>query len=276
MKRIRVRGENLALKSKQLLDAGFRHGFSLRTGGVSQGAYAALNLGRAVGDEPHAVAANLTLFADAIAVAPDLIYEATQVHGAAVHVLQAHDVLLDVRKIQADALISFNSQRAVAVRVADCVPLLLADLSSGMVAAVHAGWRGVVAAILPKVITLMAELGASVHDLHIVMGPHIRSCCFEVGDEVAEKLISSAPNVPVATRIHAKTMVDMSRILYHQLQTIGVSSNQIETLAGCTKCEASRFFSFRRDGGKSGRHMAAIAPRGPVVLTGGRLSSMKV
>src|SRR5687767_5607310 len=131
------------LASRLLLDHGFVNGFSLRTGGASDPPFDTLNLGRSVGDDPDRVAENRRRFAAALGYAPDALYEVSQVHGAAVRVIGEDEPPDRIRGDEADALVAPPGARAVGVRVADCIPLLLADPATGAAAAVHAGWRGV-------------------------------------------------------------------------------------------------------------------------------------
>ena len=124
---------------------GFHHGFTSRAGGVSEGAYASLNLGLKWGDAPERVAENRRRLLEA---AGRPLYFATQVHGATVQVVQAEDALETVAGRQADALVA-RGPVAVGVHVADCGPILLADPRTGAFGAAHAGWRGTVAGVVP-------------------------------------------------------------------------------------------------------------------------------
>lgn len=190
------------------------------------------------------------------------IAQVKQVHGA--DAIDAADAAPDRC---ADALIGRAARGpvAVGVRVADCVPVLVADESSGDVAAIHAGWRGVVAGVVRVGIE---QLGAGRPPggarLVAAIGPCIGSCCFEVGRDVAEQLAraSHGARVVVAER-GDKSYVDLRAAVRAQLVAAGVSDARIDDVPGCTKHETARFHSFRRDGGSSGRMLAAIAARRP-------------
>ncbi|HBQ18711.1 MAG TPA: peptidoglycan editing factor PgeF [Myxococcales bacterium] len=239
------------LRSKRLEEAGFRHAFSTREGGVSEGPFASLNLARTVGDDPAAVAENARRFEAALEC--DRLYEVSQVHGRAVERV-SHEPVAEIRRREADALVTSVAGAAVAVRTADCVPILLADPASGAVAAVHAGWRGVAQNILR---VALEELGAA--DPIAAIGPHIRLDAFEVGPEVAAEIARAVPGARVVEARAPRPHVDLAAAVRAQLAEAGVT--EIDDVGGCTHAEPARFFSHRRDAGKTGRHLSAIVAR---------------
>jgi hypothetical protein len=168
------------------------------------------------------------------------IFQVSQVHGARAVVAPCE------RTEEADAIVATTAETAVGVRVADCVPILLADTKTGAVAAVHAGWRGVAL----NVIASAMKLHALAFDLAAI-GPCIGVCCFEIGDDVIDKL---SPHVKDR---HG----DLRAAVRAQLVASGLQNAHIEDVAGCTRCDATRFFSYRRDGEASGRHLAVISTR---------------
>lgn len=245
------------LRSRKLEQLGFAHGFSTRAGGVSRGPYASLNLGRSVGDEGEHVAENHRRFAAWVGYAPDALFELSQVHGAHVRRVDPVEDPVLVREERGDALVA-AAGAAVGVRTADCVPVLIADPVSGQVAAVHAGWRGVAAEVVPEAVrALCGWAQAPAARLWAAMFPHIRSCCFEVGEDVAEQLSRSVAGVAVARR-SPKPHVALDALIASQLRAAGVPEQQIDDMPGCTRCDAAQFFSFRRDGRASGRHLTVI------------------
>jgi YfiH family protein len=246
----------LVLRSSLLTDLGFRHGFSLRTGGVSAPPFDSLNLGRAVGDSLENVEENHRRFAEAVGYDAGDLLEVSQVHGNRVHTAVAPDGALSLRSVKADALVTRNVGTPVGVRVADCIPLLLADRKGRAVAAVHVGWRGAVARIAHKAVESLEALGARRADLAAVIGPHIRAEAFEVGEEVAHQIAAAAEGAEVIRTEFVKPHADLAKTLTAQLRALGVS--EIDDVGGCTHDEPDRFFSYRRDGARSGRHLAAI------------------
>jgi YfiH family protein len=258
------------LRSPLLGALGVAHGFNLRTGGVSVAPYASFNLGRSVGDDPDAVAENIERFAHALCSQPERLFTTSQVHGAAVRVIQAGEDAAQVRGDEADALATAAPGVAVGIRVADCVPVLLFDPATGAVGAAHAGWRGVEQEVALRALERVLGLGgerARIGELRAAIFPHIRACCFEVGEDVAAPLAAcankfGAPLSEAIDRSRAKPHVSLAAILRAQLMSAGVLAAQIDDVPGCTRCEPERFFSFRREGQRSGRHIAAIvAPK---------------
>lgn len=150
----------------------------------------------------------------------------------------------------ADALISLNPGLLLAVKTADCLPILLIDTKRRVFAAVHAGWRGTAAGIAGRAVkSMQAELGAEPQDMEAAIGPGIGCCCFEVGPEVAREF---GPWESVS-----KTRLDLSKINRSQLEATGLHTVHEARL--CTMC-GSGFFSFRREGEKAGR-MISFAGR---------------
>jgi YfiH family protein len=247
------------LRSDLLSGAGFAHGFSLRGGGVSRPPFDSLNLGRSVGDDAASVAENHLRLARQVGYAPERLFELSQVHGRQVRRVGVHELPEQVRREEGDALCTRERGLAVGVRAADCLPLLLADPETRAVAAVHAGWRGTVANVVPAAVQALIELtSAPAHRLLAAVFPHIRACCFEVGDEVALQLTASSDAAQVVRRDQLRPHVDLAAVVRAQLLALGISATCIDDVAGCTRCEPERFFSFRRDGQASGRHLGVI------------------
>ena len=155
---------------------------------------------------------------------------------------------------EADAIVCRASPTdaaiAVGIATADCVPVLLGDEASGDVAAIHAGWRGVVGGVVKAGVDLLGG-----RQLVAAIGPCIAACCFEVGPEVADAVGF------VVKRTGDKAYVDLRAAVRAQLRGLGVEDARIEDVEGCTKHDP-RFHSYRRDGAHSGRMVSSIAPRG--------------
>lgn len=249
--------------SRLLEEAGFRHAFFTRQGGVSSGPYESLNFAVNVGDREQNVQENLARAARALDVPPERLFFLSQVHGREVKLLSGGESRLAVLHERGDAVIGLEGRLACAVRIADCAPILLGDRSSGAVAAVHAGWRGTVAGLVAAAVErLRAELGGP-GELLAAIGPHISVAHFEVSEDVAAELVAASPDPDVVDRTRGpKPHVDLRRILRAQLRELGLPDSSIDDVAGCTVAEPTRYFSYRRDGRQSGRHLAAIVPRG--------------
>lgn len=250
------------LRRSPLLDAeGFQHGFSTRLGGVSLHPYASMNLARSVGDDPVHVEENYRRVAEALGVSSTALFETTQVHGSAVRRVNRGDDVFRARGFDADALVTTSAGIAVGVRVADCVPILLADPSTGAVAAVHAGWRGCVARVLASTMDTLVEAGAEPSGLVAAIGPHIGPAAFEVDEQIAAEIAASAEGADVIVRGYEKPHVDLGGVVMAQLVALGVSVSRIDRVGGCTYADEALYHSFRRDGKRSGRLFGAIVGR---------------
>lgn len=241
------------LHSPHLKQAGILHAFSTRLGGVSEPPYASLNLGRSVGDLPEHVRENHVRLANAVGYDPERLFERSQVHGNAVYEVHKGDVPESVREGKSDALVARRTGDAIGVRVADCVPVLVADPVSRNVAAVHAGWRGVANGV---VLEALKVLGGDPSKYIAAIGPSIGPCCFEVGDEVASQLAEAVADGIVLRRGPTKPHVDLWRAVEIQLHHAGVRT--VDTLGECTQCGRDKFFSYRGEGPQSGRMLAVI------------------
>ncbi len=159
------------------------------------------------------------------------------------------------RRPVADAVLTDRAGVLVGVRTADCVPVLLADPVTQSVAAIHAGWRGAVAGILPNAVSaLAAECGVRVPDLEAAIGPGIGPCCFEVGEDVASRFSQDAVD-----RGRAKPHVDLGSVLAGQLAAVGVET--VHATGECTSCDLDRYFSYRAERGHTGRMLAVAGLR---------------
>lgn len=153
----------------------------------------------------------------------------------------------------ADALLENLPGHSVAVKTADCIPVLLADERNRAVAAVHAGWRGTAAGIVEAAMAAMGDrFGTRPADLHAAIGPGIGVCCYEVGPDTAMRLGLSA---------EAAVHVDLPRINWNQLLEAGIPAAQIYVADLCTRCRPEEFYSFRRDREQAGRMYSFIGIR---------------
>jgi YfiH family protein len=247
-----------ALTSPQLSAAGFRHAFFTRAGGVSEGSYASLNFSYAVGDDTSRVDENLRRGEVALALAPGRLLYLSQVHGRTVHELDERAFRSNTKALEGDAVVSDCAALGLGVRSADCLPVLLGDPDSGRAAAVHAGWRGLAAEAIAAAVR---ALGVPGERIVAAIGPHIGPIAFEVSEDVAQVLDACSTARPVSREMGPKPHVDLAAIAVAQLLAAGLQPMRIDRIEGCTWTEADRFFSFRRDGKLSGRHLSAIVPR---------------
>jgi YfiH family protein len=256
-----------ALRSALLAEAGAVHAFFTRQGGVSAPPFDTLNFSSTTGDEPAAVRESWVRAARVLGVSPERVLVLAQVHGVRCVVVAEDTLAAELAHEQGDAVLSRTTGLACGVRTADCAPVLLFDRRSGAAAAVHAGWRGVVAGVVPAAIRALATLVGAPLELCAAIGPHIERCCFEVSDDVAAELCAvvpteSGPAERVVVRDRAKPHVDLRAIIEAQPRAAGCAEQAVDHVRGCTMCDRARFHSYRRDGSRGGRMLAAIVPRG--------------
>ncbi|MGH9536071.1 MAG: peptidoglycan editing factor PgeF [Terriglobales bacterium] len=216
--------------------------------------------------------------------------ELEQVHGAVIWRIPA-DADGQGRCV-GDGLVTAAPGWLLTIRTADCVPVLIADPEHQVVAAVHAGWRGTVRRVVEKAVGEMRrQFGVRPQALRAAIGPSIRACCYQVGNDVveafraqfayAEELWHPAEPDPVASRYPMLFMtgappghpydprwnadrpvrLDLAAASRHQLLAAGVPAGQIEVLPHCTACHPRQFYSFRREGEAAGRMAAFIGIR---------------
>jgi YfiH family protein len=161
---------------------------------------------------------------------------------------------------EGDALITRTPGVWAAVRTADCVPLIVADPVTQSAAVIHAGWRGTVQEIVAATLhNLHAAFGSNPADMIAAIGPSIGECCFEVGPEVAEQFEKWHPE---RDDLRQRTRIDLREVLQRQLRAAGFAESRIDRDTKCTRCDASRFHSFRRDRELAGRMVSAVRVNG--------------
>ena len=222
--------------------APFRHGFFTRRGGASSGVFAGLNCGNGSSDQREIVRINRSRAAQAMEVPAEALVGANQVHSAtAVIVAGAPDA-----PIRADALVTATPGLALAVLTADCQPVLMGDSRAGVVAAVHAGWRGALAGVLEAALDAMESVGAHREDVAAVIGPAISQRAYEVGPDLFDDILAE-------DREHARFFAqgngdrlqfDLPGYGLARLRQAGVGS--ASWTGHCTYSDESRFYSFRR------------------------------
>jgi YfiH family protein len=246
----------LGLCSNLLAEAGFRHAFFMRLGGVSPPPWESLNFSTASGDSGDAVATNLSRAARSLEVPAERIYFLSQVHGHDHRRLDGTEDRQAMLHVEGDITVSSTPQVGCAVRMADCPAVLVAHRESGSVAAIHSGWRGTVQHAVAAGVKALRDMAGD-GPLLAAVGPHIESCCFEVGADVAVEIAAASDlGDSIIDDSRAKPHVDLRRVIDAQLRSAGVGA--IDHVRGCTMCDSKRFHSYRRDGKVSGRMLAVI------------------
>lgn len=267
------------LRSRLLERVGVPHAFTTRLGGLSAPPFDSLNLGNPSElpperrDPRERILANWALITRALGCSARELVEVHQVHGSTVHVVRpgrpAHLGQPPGMSTKADAIATDDPSRLIAVRVADCAPVLLCSADGHAVAAVHAGWRGVVDGVATAAVHALRTLTAQ--PLLAAIGPCIGPAAFEVGPEVDARFREAfgrdaepwihRPSKQARESSAGKSRVDLRAALRHQLRAVGVE--QIDDVPGCTAAEPHRFFSHRRDKGLTGRMAGLIGPISP-------------
>jgi purine-nucleoside/S-methyl-5'-thioadenosine phosphorylase / adenosine deaminase len=217
---------------------GYEVAFTTRAGGVSEGPYASLNLGRKSGDDVERVDENRRVACEAIGADLDRLALNLQVHAG--RVLRAAPGMRDHR---ADGLWTDEPALPVLAMSADCLPIVVVRVGADKpaVAVLHAGWRGLLAGIVENGARALGE-----HALAAALGPSIGPCCYEVGEEVAAPFRERfGDDVVRAGRLDLRTSAERA------LRSAGVE--HVDRFDRCTACEPETFFSHRRDAGRTGR-----------------------
>ena len=224
---------------------GARAAFSTRVGGVSEAPFDALNVGVLTGDEPDRVGENRRRLADSIERDPEGVVMGRQVHGTEI---RRHDAPQEPRVYadgarspeEVDAHSTSNAALTPLVMVADCLPVAM--VGPGGVAMAHCGWRGLAGGIVAGTAEAVAAEAAAI-------GPGIGPCCYEVGEEV----LSAFADLDGVAR---GRMLDLTAVATALLERAGVDT--IEPSGLCTSCNRELFYSYRRDGKRTGRQAGLV------------------
>jgi polyphenol oxidase len=288
------------LRSPQLTDISWLvHAFSTRSGGVSR-VYGgnALNLGFTPHDSRRAVEKNRELFLKKLGVARGRkhwpLVTLRQVHSDLIHCVDAAPPA-SAPPLVGDGLITNMPEILLAVQTADCLPILVVDRKRRVVGVFHAGWRGTVKRIAQKGVGEMRRhFGSRPRDLVAAIGPGIRGCCYEVGEEVRRNfesqfvygrelfrevkesdpvrerypLLFLTARAPGHSDLPVKLFLDLVEANRRQLIDAGLSPRNIDTKAPCTACHPELLFSYRADKGMTGRQMGVAGVRRPNSASG--------
>lgn len=228
---------------------------STRHGGVSPEPFASLNLGLSSGDEAANVHENRRRFFADLGIRPEEIALGFQVHGDNVCVVEKPGVYDEY-----DAFVTNQPNVFVAVSVADCTPVLIYDPATQAVAAVHAGWKGTMNRIVAKTLLQMTRhFGTRPTDCLAYIGACISECAFEVDADVADHFDGRFKRFDEERN---KFLVDLKQANLAQLLDSGVPEKQIEVSPYCTVAQNDTFFSYRKEGKRSGRMLAVIGTMG--------------
>jgi hypothetical protein len=248
------------LAASNLEGQGIQHGFFLRSGGVSEGVYASLNCGRGSNDVREHVEENRARVGARLGVASGRLIGPRQVHSAtaviATSAWNAHEAA------EADAAVTNIRGLALSVLTADCAPVLMADTEAGVIAAVHAGWKGAKAGVIESAIGAMESLGASAFRISAAIGPAISQAAYEVSPEFKDLFVTGdeASEQYFARRELGRPHFNLPAYVKDRLSRRGVAN--IQDIGVCTYENESILFSYRRTCHRAepdyGRQISAI------------------
>jgi len=234
---------------------GLRHAFSTRHGGVSDGPFATLNLGYHVEDDPARVTENRRRFAAAAGYVPERLITAQQVHGTRLAWVTAADCgrgALDWTSAvpETDGLLTAEPGVPVAILVADCAAVLIADPVRRALALVHAGWRGALGRIASAAVRELVQAGSRPQNLRAGISPTLCPACLEVSEEIGNT-VSAELGETTVDFTQEKPHLRIRAMLAADLKSVGVTN--ITAYPDCTRCRTDKYFSHRGQDGRAGR-----------------------
>lgn len=235
------------------------HGFSTRLGGVSKEPHlAGMNLGKNLGDDPLLVKENYRRVGEAIGFDHETIVFTNQIHSNIVLGVGKGDI---GKTFDCDGFVTDQRGVTLAVRSADCVPILFYD-SKGIIGAVHAGWRGTVNRIQQNAVKMMAELGSAPENIRVAIGACIHKCCYEVGEDFCDSLCSALGRDLAQKHLEIRderVFCDLVSLNRELLILSGIKDKNISISRDCTCCNSELYFSHRATKGKRGVMSAFIS-----------------
>jgi len=250
------------------------HGFFGRAGGVSTGIFSSLNCGPGSNDDPEAIAENQKRVLTKLHAEHNPLVTLHQIHSADVITVTAPLKYDHNDRPRADAMVTRNRNIALGILTADCCPILLADHDTGVIGAIHAGWRGAMAGVIPNTIKAMRDIGSKVQHIRAAIGPTIGQTSYEVGAEVYNAFTTVNSSHTKFFQAAAKLdhfMFNLPGFVAENLMASGVQL--FENLGIDTYPAANDFFSYRRrthendasytslGGGNYGRQISVITLR---------------
>ena len=245
--------------SSPLFGEGVVHGFLTRKGGVSGPPYESLNFDARDTDPRENVDENRSRFFSAFGV--ERLITVSQVHGSSVFRLEGG---LSASPPEADAIVTNVSGVAIGMLTADCLPVLIYDPVNKAIGAVHAGWKGTALGVTMNAVKEMTRaFGSRPRDLVAALGPSIGPCCYKVGESLQDEFRKNGRTLDSFIPLDDGLRLDLGAENLSQLLSLGVPEKHISGSAPCTSCAAD-FFSYRRDGGRTGRQLSFIMLREPM------------
>lgn len=244
---------------------GVTAGITTKNGGVSSGPFHSFNMGLHVGDDRESVVENRRRLSELIGFPLARWVAAEQTHGDCIELIDGLQAgkgskIYDDAVPDTDCFLASSGDLLLTMCYADCVPLYFYDPVKRRIGLAHAGWKGTVAKIGPSMIDRMVTAGSSKADIEVVIGPSICGDCYVVDDFVIgkiEKVLEDGPHIPYNLKEEGQYHLDLKQLNRLLLIQSGISAEQIRTSGHCSFCHDD-FYSYRQDGGKTGRMMSFI------------------
>ena len=223
-----------------------RHGFFTAKGGVSAGVYKSLNCGFGSQDDRVLITENRRRVASSLGFRPERMFGLRQTHSPDCVFIDADSDASTAARPMADALVTGTTNHAISILTADCVPVLLAAPTAGLVGAAHAGWRGAVGGILAATVAMMIDKGATHRHIEAVIGPAIQQKNYEVGEDLREFVLNTHPDAEVLffPLGKEKYLFDLPNFVEMLLRAAGI--RRVHNLNIDTYGESSCLFSHRQ------------------------------
>lgn len=236
------------------------HAFLSRAGGVSRPPFASLNFDERDTDPKENIKENRLRVSRAFSVPMDELVLVNQVHGDKVHAVNGAN---KKEFVEADAIVTDEPMTPIGIMTADCLPVLIYDPVRRIVGASHGGWKGTALGVVIKTVEAMKALyGSEPKDLLAAMGPYIGPCCYAVKENVTAEFERAFGKDPgFIKKNDGDTRLDIAGANLEQLTSMGLKSENITGAAPCTSCNSHLFFSYRKDGGRTGRQVSFIMLR---------------
>ncbi|OEH91180.1 peptidoglycan editing factor PgeF [Bacillus solimangrovi] len=244
-------------------------GISTRNGGVSKPPFDSLNVGFQVKDTLEDIVLNRQILAQSLNSNIDDWITVDQIHGH--HIIEVKkedkrkDAFVSTSNVlgEADGMYTTEGGIYLAASFADCTPLFFFSPKYNLVGITHAGWKGTVAQVGPKMIRIWHEQhGVPLREIRVAVGPAIGQCCYEVDDRVMDhvrNLPYESNNKPFSEKMNGKSQLDLKQLNAQLLLHAGIREENLEVSTHCTSCQKALFFSHRRDEGNTGRMFGVIA-----------------
>ena len=227
------------------------HGFTGRGGGVSKGEYESLSLSPRRGDNIEYVRENEKILCNALGLSHNRLTSTSQEHTDNIKIIEKEHVGYGVTTLwdeSVDGIITLLKDVPIICYSADCVPILFYADGIKAIGAVHSGWRGTDKKIAEKTGKKLIDMGGNPQNIYAAIGPCIGICCYEVSEDVAKKF----ERVYYKEKTGGKYMLDLGKINFDMIASVGVPQENISLSGICTKCRNDIFFSHRAQNGKSG------------------------